>query len=451
MTEIPGRPLGLMETALWLVDQAVTLNVCAMAEIRGPLSLEVTRRALAEAQRRHPLLRVRLVVEKKLLRFEGWPGDRPPPIPLDEVQLPFARWPEAVEQQIHTRLDTERKPLLRSVLLRHGPDHHTLLMCFHHVIGDGISGAYLARDVLQSAGDLAAGGLGTLEPLPMPETLESHFPDKVRGFRGFRVILREVRWFRKECRRLGGHSGPLRSDSDAHYSKASARLMALRYEPEITRQLVAAARNHQTSVHGLLGAAVCRAVYPELEEKRDPAVMALGSPVNLRHRMSPPVGHDVGLFASMVSTLHRVGVQTPLWDIARELRQGLLDVVNRDAPLYMLRGLGFLSGRRRIFPLNAKGVDRNARFYLKHLSSEATAGLTNIGRLDLESQVGPLRLEAVHFAVSPSILSNLVVTAATLNDTLCVNFVHNEPFLQYARAQSIADRFDAHMRGALSG
>lgn len=451
MTELLGRPLGMMETGLWLVDQAVTLNVCAVAEIRGPLTLEVTRQALARAQGRHPLLRVRLVVEKKQVRFEGWPGDQPPPIPLHETALPFEKWPGAVEQQIHTRLDTDRDPLLRCHLLRHGPDHHTLLMCFNHVIGDGISGAYLARDILASAGDLAAGGPGTLEPLPMPAPLESHLPTKVTGFSGFRGFLREVRWFRKQLRRLGGHPKPLRSDSDAHYSETSARLEPLRYEPEVTRGLAAAARSHQTSMHGLLGAALCRAVHSELAEKRDPAVMAFASPVNLRHRMSPPVGQDVGLFVSMASSLHRVGAQTPVWDIARELRQTLLDVVDRDAPLYLLRGLGFLSGRRRIFPLNAKGVDRNARFYLKYLSSEATTGLTNIGRLDLKSRVGPLRLEAVHFAVSPSILGNMVVTAATLDDALCVNLMHNEPFLPHARAQAIAERFDGHVRSVLGG
>ncbi len=306
------------------------------------------------------------------------------------------------------------------------------------MIGDGISGAFLARDLLKSCGDIAGGGSGEMPALPVPKTIESHMPTGFQGFRGRWAGIKEYRRMRREIRRLGVRPAHVRVEEDAPVGQRKTRIVPLRIPSSRTEALLDAARANRTTLHGLLGATLCLALQPEF----DGSVVTFASPVNMRNRMEPPVGEDICLFVSMVNSQHRVDEDTDLWALARDIRGRAVEQMERGAPFSFLTLMNSITARRWFFPFTEKGIARHARFALKHIASQGTAGITNIGQLDIESTLGPLQIEAVHFVVSPSLLGYFVLTAASLQGTLCLDFIHCEPLVSHERTQAIAGRFE---------
>ena len=68
-------------------------------------------------------------------------------------------------------------PLVRVVLVEHSADNHTLILNFHHSVGDGWSGVYLLRDIVQAASGAA------LETLPDVVGVDNRFPARVAASR----------------------------------------------------------------------------------------------------------------------------------------------------------------------------------------------------------------------------------------------------------------------------
>ncbi|MBI9083984.1 MAG: hypothetical protein JEZ11_10335 [Desulfobacterales bacterium] len=150
-----NRRLSPMEKCLWIVDQQCCSNFLSHARVIGPLDETVLGQALKVVQARHPLLRVRIVREgRSHARFISGPA---PAIPVRLAQSASNRWTEEAERELNTRFDAEKAPLLRCVLIRHGMEQNTVLLNFHHAIGDGLSGAYLMRDLFVAADTVIAG------------------------------------------------------------------------------------------------------------------------------------------------------------------------------------------------------------------------------------------------------------------------------------------------------
>lgn len=100
-------------------------------------------------------------------------------------------------------------------------------------------------------------------------------------------------------------------------------------------------------------------------------------------------------------------------------------------------GLAWLA-RRRLHPPLYASIARNVQL--------PGVGLTNIGRVAIESVYGPLRIERLGFAASPGVLADFAVTAATLDDTLWMNFMAMEPCITRAHAERLAARTAALLR-----
>ena len=433
------RDLGLMETGIWMGDQASTLNFCAVAEVEGELTKPVLRAALDAAQARHPLLRARIQVSPDRLRFVGFGASELPPIPLQVVEVPFEDWVPQAEFQIQTPIDSEKGPLVRAAYLRHGPAHGTLLLGFNHVIGDGISGAYLARDVLHACASLACGGDGDLPPLGLPATIEQRLPTEFESIGGLKAAYRAFSRLRRATHILGDSPAQVAVEVQAPLSQRRSRIIPMRIEPARTKALLAACRRHGTSLHGLLGAAWCKALLPELNGQ----VVTFASPVNMRKRMSPAVGDDVCLFVSLVSSVHRVTAHTELWSLARSIRAKAAQAIACNWAFDFVPAMNAITARRLFFPFSERGIARHARFVMKHVSSQGTTGITNIGRLPIAARQGPLTIRATHFVVSPGVLGHLVLSAAGLADRVCLDLMHTEPLLSAGRALAIAERFQA--------
>ncbi|MEU3838531.1 amino acid adenylation domain-containing protein [Streptomyces sp. NPDC028635] len=161
-TAAPGadraRRLPLTEDQLGLLLQhradpaASPYNVPLAVDLRGPLDTEALEAALARTVARHPLLSARVADDED--------GDGLPLLDLDPARVPRLErrtastgpdgvWPaRAVAAEARRELDLEHDGVLRAVLVRHAPEHHTLLLVVHHVVVDGESTGILLADLL---------------------------------------------------------------------------------------------------------------------------------------------------------------------------------------------------------------------------------------------------------------------------------------------------------------
>jgi amino acid adenylation domain-containing protein len=165
-------PLSFAQERLWLLDRldpgTPTFNLTDSVRLTGRLDVPALGRALAEVVCRHESLRTAFV------DVHGRPVQRILPavhVPLPLVDL--SALPEERREDEAGRLatragerrfDLSRPPLLAAELYRLGPDRHAVTFVFHHIIGDGWSGAVLLSDLTANYRAFAAG-----EPSPLPE------------------------------------------------------------------------------------------------------------------------------------------------------------------------------------------------------------------------------------------------------------------------------------------
>jgi hypothetical protein len=159
------RPLGPSEHYFWLSNQNSAKHFVIAAEIVGDAPVEAWMSAVAAAQLRHPLLRVSI---------EQGPEGRPCfcqnadiPIPLRIVpQRESASWQVEMAKELATPIPANGTPLVRITVLRKSGGS-TLLLAMHHSIADGLSSAFVIRDILEALSGKP------LQPLTLAEPQES--------------------------------------------------------------------------------------------------------------------------------------------------------------------------------------------------------------------------------------------------------------------------------------
>lgn len=398
------RPLGASEHLLWKLSRARPVNAVLCASITGPSSARRVREALDFAQRRHALLAVRVQTDE-----DGRPwfdSDGVPPIPLRVLARHGEEgWIREAEDELTRPFEPGQGPLLRVTLLQ-GPDICELLLTFDHSIGDGMSGAYLVRDLLR---ELSQPGSGQL--LPEPAACEERLPAGVGRPGPPRPEPSGPRLV------LGGAPGA----GQGH----TPRLLTWQLSEEDSARLVAASRRERTSVHGALGAAFLLSMAAELSPHAETVLSAM-SPVNVRGHLVPPGGEEFAALFTRQRTHHRLGPDSRFWEVAREVKHQLLqDTEGHGVFTNLLAVKDFLATNPEPGALGpfVKGL----------MGSELT--LTNLGRLELDAPRGPFRLRWLNVTVSG--LAPFIVGVTTVDGRIGICSRYLEPLIPGAPARRI--------------
>ncbi|HYH80778.1 MAG TPA: condensation domain-containing protein, partial [Longimicrobium sp.] len=138
-------PLSFAQQRLWLIDRmnpgAATWNVVFPLRLRGALDVPALERALNALRERHESLRTTFAERDGGAVQVIHPFARVP-LEVDDLSAlgPGARDAEVERRaamDANTGFDLEAGPLFRARLLRLERDEHVLLLCMHHVVGDG--------------------------------------------------------------------------------------------------------------------------------------------------------------------------------------------------------------------------------------------------------------------------------------------------------------------------
>lgn len=159
----------------------------------------------------------------------------------------------------------------------------------------------------------------------------------------------------------------------------------------------------------------------------------------MRDRFLPSIGDDLGLFATLVYSTHRVDDNTDFWSLARELKAGLNAAVDSGQAFLGITALP----RWIMYRFRAAGrgdAGRQAVTTAFHRGMVKALALTNIGKVNIIADKGPIMISALGFVVSPSVLATSAFTAATIGGTLCLNSIVMEPVVSRGTQDRILDR-----------
>ncbi len=261
------RPLEGIEHSLTLSNEAAPFNVVCVLRLEGAPDPQGLRRAFAALQRRHLLLRARIVSEKNVRQFEF--GDAAP-VPLTVAERKSDDcWTAVAEDELNRRLDVGAIPLLRCVYLGNARDPGSkseLILTLNHAILDGSCLPSLFHDLLlawavenrEMDGETVAEG-------DTPAT--ALFPRRFSGV-GFGVavagyMMRQMademayRWTAR------GTRVPSVTDSGRN------RILPTRLPAQLTGSLVRATRRERITMNAILSAALLLAVKRELYPSLD--------------------------------------------------------------------------------------------------------------------------------------------------------------------------------------
>jgi len=173
-TDRGPAPLSHAQQRLWFLDRLQpglpVYNLPVLFGIAGPLEAGSLAAALTEIVRRHEVLRTTFQVDAQSgdpvqVAAEPAPGLLPS---VDLAGLPPALRPAEADRLLAAErrlpFDLERGPLLRSFLVRLGPEDHRLAFTMHHILSDGWSVGVLRRELQALYGAALTG-----RPSPLPE------------------------------------------------------------------------------------------------------------------------------------------------------------------------------------------------------------------------------------------------------------------------------------------
>ncbi|MEV6631681.1 hypothetical protein AB0M54_13120 [Actinoplanes sp. NPDC051470] len=384
----PDRPLGMMEQALRaLARRAQPLHFALAAVVSGAPGEAGWGAALAQVQRRHPLLRAAVVPGPDGPCFAGRPGT---PIPLQVTEA--ADWTDSLVTEMTEPFPAGPAPLLRARLLP-GPRRTTIILTGHTAI-DGLSLAVVLRDLLRTlAGRDLSGGT---RALPMEHYL----------LNGARV-------------EVGPHPYPVGAPPQMIDAALPPRVDRIAFGRELTELVCDRAHQEGVTVHTVLAAALAAAMH-RLGPGADGRDLRFGSQVNLR-RTLPEIGDSVGFYSIPVvrPSPRRDG---GLWASARRFKDDL-DIFRQ--PGRIAEAMARLGEIRRALP-DGEDPAGWARAISQTLSYDIL--LTNLGALPIPLRYGPLRLEELWGPAGlVGFADEHVVGASTVGGDLTMLYTSRDP------------------------
>jgi hypothetical protein len=407
------RPLGAFERMFHLSELKSTKHFCVVAELADDLDPFALASALLAVQRRHPLLNV-YVEDHPQTRLGFYRPAMVPPIPVTVVDAETVDiWLDLVAAELTRPFNAAIAPMIRVVLLRSGPSTPAaIVLTVDHLIVDGLSAAYLLRDLFSALNG------HDLTRLPVPPSQE----DLIGALRDGQPAAAVA---------VNSPPPPAQPDWLATpstirpFDGAVPHLSAASFDEDLTWRLVTRARAERTTVHSALVSAMGRAI---IESGRNEFVRIV-SPIDIRTHLG--VGDDICLYISAARTAFTRHELTDLWDMARKVGDQLAGA--RSVPALLAASVA----TEEFIPVDATTEVAEA-FTIAGLSFEVFA--SNVGVLDMGT---PLVVRPVAIwgpAILGQVQGELSAGICTFNGQLRIVCASHDPFADYLdRVRDVLD------------
>jgi NRPS condensation-like uncharacterized protein len=444
------RALSPVERMVDVFERASTLTFTTAVTLRGgvdargcageqDIDASALEQALRKLERLHPLLRARIERADAGMAFVF---DQAAPIPLRILEGPPAAIWELARSSLEHRVWPDQGPRAELTWLRHAPDRCSLLLSLHHLVSDGSSGIFALRDLLR----LLAQPQAQPEPLHVPSQ-SAFYP---RGHGNLRWKLRAGALVAHAL--FGEKPHRLRVEPADPDAPRSVGLTHLRLAAPQMQALMRRARADRATVHGVLSAAIARAISDEAqaEGSGDPIKQSILHAVDLRRYLkayypgSNVTPDAVGYYVSSLQTAHRVQSSGPLGPLAREITEAVRAKKAQGEPLLA----GPIAGEWITRRAPKTGDLRGFRRFVEQQVMLDTFSITNLGPLEnlgIQPSVGRLQVEDCFFVAAGSVFTTLLVSATTFGGALTMPIGWVEPLVARELAERVVRRAELEL------
>ena len=184
-------------------------------------------------------------------------------------------------------------------------------------------------------------------------------------------------------------------------------------------------------MHGALAAAMAMVIGPTAAQRASGRI-CIGSPINFRSELDPPVSADeAGSYVYTVPSIVRFGGDRDLWSIARQINRSLRRRRRSGQHLTLLWGLRFICP--------ASVAKSSKAFGLIERNGPLNVGISNIGRYDFPERIGDWQLSGAQFISGVPPIGYFVATVNTSHGELFWNFTYTDGVVSDRSAQRFAD------------
>jgi hypothetical protein len=434
--------------------------VTMVARIKGHVSAAMLENAVAKVQRRHALLGVRIRDD----------GDQTLWFTSEGVQeIPIAVVPRETGDDwigVHAAAsripyEFETRPAIRFILAQ-SPDRSELIILCHHIICDGISLAYLARDLMVHLGDPAR----EAEVLPVPPAIDlNNLPADVSqsGLAKFFIGRMNRTW--AEERVLFDHQD-YAILTKAYWDNYHHEILTVELSEEETSALVARCRKENVTVNSAFTIAFAGA--QRFVEGEQPYQAKLVVAASLRDRLPNPPGKGMGMYAGGVELKFKYDPRKSFWENARRFHKKIEprfankhvfgDILNwlyLDPTMFEAMNFKKLGG---LAPSDSPRYEKLSSFSERqdvvsrilqrdNLESLETkhwgTAVTNLGRLDFARTYGALELERLIMQPGggiPLANAHLVLGAVTCAGKLSLVVEYAKESVDGAAMEKVRDK-----------
>lgn len=420
--------------------------VTVVARIKGNITLNQLSDAVREVQKRHTNLKVRIKKDKENNLW--FTTENVKEIPIEQVsRINKDHWIQVQKEASQVPFEFDERPAIRFYLVQ-SPDVSELIILCHHIICDGLSLAYLARDIMTHLGDLSK----EAEILPAPTPIDLENIPKELGINPITKFL--IKRMNKQWRKEEIHfdQEDYTNLNEAYWMHAKHQIISIELSETETRNLVQSCRNEKVTVNSALTAAFVGA--QQIIQGNRKELLNIGIAGSLRDRLPTPAGEGMGFFAGVVTLDYSYDEKKAFWDNARRLHR-------KAQPLYTNKNLfedgltwcylepGILEAINfkklgGLVPSHFSRYEKLSEFsrrddvvssILKRGKMESLeklimgSAVTNLTRMDFPRKYGDLELDRLIMnpgGAFPLSNINMVVGAVTCSDKLSVVMEYDE-------------------------
>jgi NRPS condensation-like uncharacterized protein len=441
--------------------------VTMVARIKGYITAEMLNNAVGKVQQRHALLRFCIKEDDDHTLWFSSAGVQA--IPVEIVPRNSKDdWIKVHAEALKVPFEFETQPAIRFILV-HSMEVSELIIVCHHIICDGMSLAYLARDIMVHLGNPEI----EVEVSPAPPAIDlENLPDDVTQSSIVKYFIKRMnrKWIEDP---EYFDSEDYRVLTKAYWDSYSHAFICLELSEAETSDLVARCRKEATTVNSALTAAFCGAQsFVEGEQPYHPKVVVA---VDLRDRIPHSPGEGMGMYAGGAELKFKYNHKRNFWENARNfnekiqpkytnknlfsninnwlyLEQTILDAI----PFKELGGLVPPESSRyeKLSTFRNKedvvlGILKQDNLDTLDAKLWGTA-VTNLGRLDFPSTYGSLELERLILQPGggfPLTNVNLVIGAVTCSEKLSLIVEYAEQSKDVQIVAAIKDKAMQYLLG----
>lgn len=409
---IMNRKLLFLERFIY-GDGTVPKNVTFTVKMRGTITMENLRLALAKVQARHPALSAGIAEDE-----QGAPwfvsSAQPPEIPLRIApRLSDDHWLRESEAECGHSFDMRNGPLMRVVYL-HAPGVSDLILVCHHCICDGASIVTLCREILTVLDHPET----TLEQYKSFRSIRDLVPGKVLQDKGIRFKARLVSFLLRMILRFAA------SRREIPWGRSYS--LRWRLSKEETSALLQRCKEEEVTIHATLCVAFLSAFRNIKGNKAGNKVFC---PVNIRRYISA-IQEDMLLgFATSTTLSMDANPELSFFEKVKKLNA---DLSNKLAVMNVYAKLTTCEYQH--------GLAKQLEQYFSNARGKHDLTFSNMGRLEIPKHFDSFEVETVHnpILIFKSANPNGII-ASTFDGQLNLSLFSNDSYLDEQEAAAIRD------------